>query len=202
MRSLPSAELERRGEISTGIASRPLLVSKARELSAGRARRASIVPDTVRRSPSSAELDRRGDISTGIASLRLLVSELRGLSAGRDRRASVVPDSVRRSPPAELERRGEASTGIGSRLPVSEVRGRSAGRARRASIVPDSVGRSPARTGSPRSAPLVLATRRLKVGSDGLAASRSSERRSGDDVSASVNRLGGAYTVFTALPKV
>jgi hypothetical protein len=178
-------------------------VSKERELSAGRARRASIVPDTERRSPSSAELGRRGDRSTGITSLRLLVSELRGLSAGRDRRASVVPDSVRRSPPpAELERRGDASTGIGSRLPVSEVRGRSAGRARRASIVPDSVRRSPARTGSPRSAPLVLATRRLKVGSDGDATSRSSERRSGDDVSASVNRLGGTYTVFTALPKV
>jgi hypothetical protein len=168
-----------------------------RELSAGRARRASIVPDPVRRSLPSAELDGRGDRSTGIASWRLLVSELRGLSAGRDLRASLVPDCVRRSPPlAELERRGVASTGIGSRFPVS------AGRARRASIVPDGVRRSPARTGSPRSAPLVLATRRLRVGSDWAATSRSSVRRSGDAVSASVKRLGGAYTVFTALPKV
>ena len=33
-------------------------------------------------------------------------------------------------------------------------------------------------------------------------ASRSSVRRRGDEVSDSVNRLGGTYTVFTALPKV
>ena len=48
----------------------------------------------------------------------------------------------------------------------------------------------------------VLATRLLRVGSLLATASRSSVRRRGDEVSDSVKRLGGTYTVFTALPNV
>ena len=70
-------------------------------------------------------------------------------------------------------------------------------------MVPASVRRSSGRWGSARSVTIVPETRRDSVGSDRTPLSRSNVRRSGEDVSGSVNReRGGVYTVFTARPNV
>lgn len=98
VRSLLSSEADRRGVTSTGIVSRrPRLSSEVRGESAGRARRASMEPASVRR--SFARLGSARSVTVVPETLRATVS-----------------DGLVSSPPSSVRRSGEALSGSTKRV--------------------------------------------------------------------------------------